>query len=279
VTVLPDIQQLPFDHTSLSLFDFWHSGTRCFHRNRVVFGISGHFAMSQSHFAMRRRVAVRPITQTARLERVKEFSSVAVRARHITTAPTARSTCRCLDTECCARSVRIARTVADSGPSVASTRSTSHRTGLPSARNKFTMSTSDPAAAGAAVVCAPSALTPCQQALVAETTHYLTPGFDRSCPKYGLFSAYNDSLRASYIPSSAYNDPLRAKNRSSCACNRLSGTRQQLIPNLQQPGGSRQIAGHDDGKTVFAVGRAFPRTGVHGSGGRILRKPFRALNP
>jgi hypothetical protein len=24
-------------------FDFWHSGTRCFHRNRVVFGISGSF--------------------------------------------------------------------------------------------------------------------------------------------------------------------------------------------------------------------------------------------
>ena len=103
------------------------------------FGSFRHVAKSLRHAKTRC-----PITQTARLERVKEFSSVAVRARHITTAPTARSTCRCLDTECCARSVRIARTVADSGPSVTSTRSTSHRTGLPSARNKFTMSTFRP---------------------------------------------------------------------------------------------------------------------------------------
>jgi hypothetical protein len=168
------------------------------------FGSFRHVAKSLRHAKTRC-----PITQTARLERVKEFSSVAVRARHITTAPTARSTCRCLDTECCARSVRIARTVADSGPSVTSTRSTSHRTGLPSVRNKFTMSTSDPAAAGAAVVCAPSALTPCQQALAAESMPSAWPPLEPARGDIFQVRHGTDLVRVRYIPVREYNDLVR----------------------------------------------------------------------
>jgi hypothetical protein len=45
---------------------------------------------------------------------------------------------------------RAARTVTDSGPSVASNRSTCHRTGLPAASNNATRSKPGPGTAGAA---------------------------------------------------------------------------------------------------------------------------------
>jgi hypothetical protein len=74
------------------------------------------------------------------------------------------------------------------------------------------------------------------------------------------------------IPSPAYNESSIARNGSSA-------TRQQLIPNRQRFSSSRQKAGHDDGKTGFAVGWASPRAGVCSSGwprGRGQQHPGRA---
>ena len=42
-TILPDLNCCRLITRLYRFFDFWHSGTRYFHRNRVVFGISGSF--------------------------------------------------------------------------------------------------------------------------------------------------------------------------------------------------------------------------------------------
>jgi hypothetical protein len=88
LTVLPALNCCLLTTHLYRYFDFWHSRTRYFHRNRVVFGISGsflHITEPLRHVAEPSRQVAKPFSQVAKPFRqvAKSFRQVAKSFRQV----------------------------------------------------------------------------------------------------------------------------------------------------------------------------------------------------